>query len=128
MNQERLEQIKAELEEQITRVNAILAENKEGTFTFTKKQLIDFTRNLVDSVVDNIKEQIDDMDVDEGVVELDFDSYDNRINISIDENAVRDAAKDSIEVHTEDDSYVEDMINITLGNIGVIVKFPVKED
>lgn len=128
MNQERLEKIKAELEEQITRVNAILAENKEGTFTFTKKQLIDFTRNLVDSVVDNIKEQIDDMDVDEGVVELDFDSYDNRINISIDEKAVRDAAKDSIEVCTEDDSYVEDMINITLGNIGVIVKFPVKED
>jgi hypothetical protein len=114
-----LENIKNELSELMIRVDGLMAKQSEqGEFSFTKEQLIDFAKVLIDKTVETIHEQLRDINLDEDVVELEM-SYDRCIEVSIDQRMVADAARDTIDINTDDDDVVFEQIETTLKNIGI---------
>lgn len=115
-----LENIKTELNALMSRVDGLMAmQPEQGEFNFTKEQLIEFVKLLIDKTVETVNEQLTDINLDEDAVELDFDSYDRRIEVNIDQAAVVGAALNVIDINTDNDDVVFEQIEDVLKNIGM---------
>ena len=83
-----LENLKIELFALVERVSALSTKN-EGTYTFTKEQLLSYSKFLIDETVNSIttgiKSEINEELLDEAI-ELEI-GYNREIDVSIDERA-----------------------------------------
>ncbi len=113
-----LENLKIDLFALVERVSALSTQN-EGTFTFTKEQLLSYSKFLIDETIENIKTNIEnDLDEDclDEAIELELD-YNRAIEVSIDIRAVRCQIRSIVDdsVATGD---MEDSVICALGHIG----------
>jgi len=103
-----IEQIKKdmiELTERISKVEA--ADAADGTFTFTKEQLLKFARLIESGLIEDIKEEIMNSDVDvEEHIEIEFDSYNKQISLDIDNERINRSFADAIEDEMIDDEFI----------------------
>ena len=114
-----LENIKTELNALMSRVDGLMAKQSEqGEFNFTKEQLIEFVKLLIDKTVETVHEQLLDVNLDEDAVELEM-SYDRRIEVNIDQRMFTESARDKIDINTDDDDVVFEQIEDVLKNIGM---------
>ena len=114
-----LENIKTELNALMSRVDGLMAKQSEqGEFNFTKEQLIEFVKLLIDKTVETVHEQLLDVNLDEDAVELEM-SYDRRIEVSIDQRMVTEAARDTIDINTIDNDEIFEQIETTLKDMGM---------
>lgn len=109
MNQE-LENIKNELSILMMRVDEFAAKQSEqGEFTFTKEQLIKFSRMVIDHVMDEAKEKMKEFEVDDSYVELDL--YNREIEVNIDNDGIQSSLVSDLEnVDWSNDDDLFDMV------------------
>jgi hypothetical protein len=113
-----LENLKIELFNLVERVSALSTKN-EGTFTFTKEQLLSYSKFLineaVESITTGIKSEINEELLDESI-EIGI-GYNREIEITIDERAFQYQIISTIEesIASED---IEDSVISALGHIG----------
>lgn len=113
---ETIEQIKQQLETLTKQVNEL---TEVSEYSFSKAQLIKFVEKLHEGFVTSLKANIQDIDFDEGCVELDLDSYSNQININIDSRSISNQVIDYTDLDTNLD---EDAVECTINDIYKEVK------
>ena len=117
-----LEKIKLELFNLVDRVGAIPIQD-ENTFIFTRQQLHNYSKFLLNEAMDNIKSSIEsDLDEDclNDAVELEL-NYNREIEVNIDIRGVRCSIRSIIEDSEYSD--LEDPIASALGHV-----FPIPEE
>jgi hypothetical protein len=93
-----LEQIKTEMISLMERIGKIEVTKTDGTFTFTKDQLLKFVHQLGNVIIEEIKVNIIDESFDfEDSVEIEFDTYNKSFEIIVDEQEIKKQIRDSIE-------------------------------
>ena len=113
-----LENLKIELFALVERVSALSTKN-EGTYTFTKEQLLSYSKFLIDKTVSNIqtciKQEICLADLLDEAIELEM-GYNREIDVRIDERAVQSQLNSIIEesVAAED---IENSVNNALEQV-----------
>jgi hypothetical protein len=113
-----LENLKIDLFALVERVSTLSTQN-EGTFTFTKEQLLSYSKFLineaVESITTGIKSEINEELLDESI-EIGI-GYNREIEITIDERAFQYQIISTIEesIASED---MEDSVICALGHIG----------
>jgi hypothetical protein len=113
-----LENLKIELFNLVERVSALSTQN-EGTFTFTKEQLLSYSKFLINEAVENIttdiKSEINEELLDESI-EIGI-GYNREIEVTIDERAFQHQIISVVEesVACKD---IEDSVICALGHVG----------
>jgi hypothetical protein len=113
-----LENLKIDLFALVERVSALSTQN-EGTFTFTKEQLLSYSKFLineaVDSITTGIKSEINEELLDESI-EIGI-GYNREIEVTIDERAFQHQIISVVEESVANED-IEDSVICALGHIG----------
>jgi hypothetical protein len=113
-----LENLKIELFNLVERVSTLSTQN-EGTFTFTKEQLLSYSKFLINEAVENIttgiKSEINEELLDESI-EIGI-GYNREIEITIDERAFQHQIISVVEESVANED-IEDSVISALGHIG----------
>jgi hypothetical protein len=112
-----LENLKIDLFALVERVSTLSTQN-EGTFTFTKEQLLSYSKFLIDETIENIKTNIEnDLDEDclDEAIELELD-YNRAIEVSIDIRAVRCQIRSIVDDSVDKDA-LENSLNEGLEHV-----------
>ena len=104
---ESLEQIKKQLD-QLTIIVNKFDQQPQTEYTFTKQQMVDFVRNVTDQVIEAVKADIRNVDLDEGVVDIELNG--REIEVDLDSRAIIDEVIDNI-VESFTDDEIQDTIN-----------------
>jgi len=111
-----LENLKIELFNLVERVSTLSTKN-EGTFSFTKEQLLSYSKFLIDEAVESIttgiKNDITEDSIDE-IIELEM-GYDRDIRVTIDERGFHSQIVSVIEDSI--DSNIEDSVTSALEHV-----------
>jgi hypothetical protein len=112
-----LENLKIELFNLVERVSTLSTKN-EGTFSFTKEQLLSYSKFLIDEAVESIttgiKSEVDYEMLDESI-EIGI-GYNREIEVTIDERAFQHQIIAVVEESIDSD--IEDSVICALGHIG----------
>jgi hypothetical protein len=113
-----LENLKIELFALVERVSALSTQN-EGTFTFTKEQLLSYSKFLineaVESITTGIKSEINEELLDESI-EIGI-GYNREIEVTIDERAFQHQIISVVEESVANED-IEDSVICALGHVG----------
>ena len=113
-----LENLKIDLFALVERINVLSTKN-EGTFSFTKEQLLSYSKFLineaVESITTGIKSEINEELLDEAI-EIGI-GYSREIEITIDERAMQNQIISVVEESVANED-IEDSVICALGHIG----------
>lgn len=103
-------EIKAQLEELLTRVNSM--ENQYGDYVFSEEQMISFVRDLHEEFMKGVKLNIEQMHFDDAddFIDLELD-YNKQISVSINTDTLSDRIMNEIDVDIDDDD-----LKVTIDN------------
>ena len=114
-----LQNLKIDLFALVERINVLSTKN-EGTFSFTKEQLLSYSKFLINEAMDNIKTGIEnDLDEDciDEAVEIELSHNNRELTVNIDIRAVRYSVRSLIEESVANED-IEDSVICALGHIG----------
>ena len=113
-----LQNLKIDLFALVERINVLSTKN-EGTFSFTKEQLLSYSKFLIDEAVESIttgiKSEINEELLDEAI-EVGI-GYSREIEITIDERAMQNQIISVVEESVANED-MEDAVICALGHIG----------